>query len=86
MGTVILKDHNYTAAVELERKGKARVQQPCRLLQQLQCLILDWLISESSLQNQWHKFNIMSSGSQVPYRVWSRHGAFLEMNSHSRKH
>jgi len=86
MGTVTLKDQDYTTVVNQERNCPGRVQQPCRLLQQLQCLVLDWLNSQSSLQNQWHKCNSMSAGSRVSYRVWSRHGAFLEMNGRTHNH
>jgi hypothetical protein len=86
MSSVMLKDKKHATCVEQERECPVRVQQSCRLLQQLQCLMRDWLSSQSSLYSQWHKFKTMSAGPHVIYRVWSRHGAFLEMNGHPHKH
>ncbi len=44
-------------------------------------LLDGWFSSQSCLQNHWQKFKTVSGNShQVPYRVWSRHGAYLEIN------
>lgn len=67
MGIVVVKPQNSveTPAV-LKTSGR------------LQRLLSNWFASQSSLQQQWQRFRA-TSGSHVSYRIWSRHGAYLEM-------
>lgn len=45
-----------------------------------------WLTSQSDLRRQWDRSGISTSGRRVPYRVWARHGAYLQMQRHNHDH
>lgn len=72
MSTVILKDNEYTNLAEQEAHVSFQ--------QRLRKIALCWFTSQSSLQSHWRRFKTISNGYPVSYRVWSRHGAYLEMN------
>lgn len=75
MGLVISKDQFFTDTQVLKAKITGR----------LQIIFNDWLLARSTLQRHWHKFYKLSGGRRVPYRVWSRYGAYLEIHQASRK-
>lgn len=52
----------------------------------LQRLLGDWFASRNSLQRHWQNFHNSAAGHGVPYRVWSRHAAYLEMHRGMQKH
>lgn len=45
-----------------------------------------WSLTRSSMQGHWEKFKLTPAGCHVPYRVWSRHGAYLEMQRETHRH
>jgi len=48
--------------------------------------LITWLTARSDLRRQWDRLGITASGRRVPYRVWSRHGAYLQMQRQQRSH
>lgn len=47
-------------------------------------MLNDWMSAQSILQRHWHIFQKTSGGRRVPYRVWSRYGAYLEIQQEIR--
>jgi hypothetical protein len=45
-----------------------------------------WFGSRQQLRRQWDHKGLTSSGRRVPYRVWCRHGAYLDIQRQHRKH
>ena len=84
MGMLIMKDQGFESSIvaPLEAVAKSTAKKPGRLQQ----IFISWFYSQSNLKFHWNKFSETSAGSHVPYRVWSRHGAYLEMNREIRSH
>lgn len=77
MGLVIVKDQDFV------------VMQPVRDAQnvsRLSRLYSRWLNTRNNLRKGWERFAQLSGGRRVPYRVWSRHGAYLELNRTQQRH
>jgi len=50
----------------------------------LQKMLLNWLAYKNHLHHNWGKFcNQDPAAHHVPYRVWLRHSAYLEINRDS---
>lgn len=77
MSTVILKDQEFSEYSEQTQEANGDLQRIKRLRQ----IAIGWITSQSSLHSHWRKYNTASAGRQVSYRVWSRHGAYLEVNN-----
>lgn len=45
-----------------------------------------WVTAENRLRKQWNYTGLTSSGRRVPYRVWRRHGAYLDLQRRAGKH
>ncbi len=45
-----------------------------------------WLGDRQQLRRRWDHSGLMLSGRRVPYRVWCRHGAYLDMQRRDGKH
>lgn len=71
MTIVLEKNQNFIDTAEFTSKVPGRFQQMLR----------SWARGRESMQQHWLMFRSTAWGRQVPYRVWSRHGAYLEMNS-----
>lgn len=76
MTLAMMKEHDFSLASETAAKKSTRWQQ----------LLINWLATHSSMRRQWEHFETRSQGHRVPYRVWLRHSAYLEMHRESRKH
>jgi len=70
MGMLLTKDQCYEQPPVIESSATGR----------LQSILMNWLISRSNLHYSWDKFRAKPAGRNVSYRVWSRHGAYLELS------
>lgn len=76
MALVIVKDRDFIVMQPVrESEGASRFG----------TLVSRWMLSRSSLRKGWERF-IQRSGRRVPYRVWSRHGAYLEVHREQKRH
>ena len=51
-----------------------------------QLALKNWFATQNSLRRHWDRFGMTASGRRVPYRVWSRHGAYLQIQREARRH
>ncbi len=76
MTLVMMKEHDFSVAVEATAKKSISWQQ----------LLVNWITTHSSMRRQWERFETEAQGHRVPYRVWLRHSAYLEMHRETHKH
>lgn len=76
MGIVIMKHQDFVAMPESAQKMAGRLQQ----------VLISWMALQSSMQGHWDRYRTRSTGRHVPYRVWLRHGAYLEMKRELSRH
>lgn len=74
MGTIMLKNQVLMDAPSLTPKLPRRLQQ----------MVFGWFSAQIIMKRHWHKY-MVTTGNRVPYRVWSRHGAYLEMHRVNRR-
>ena len=70
MGIVLSKQQNFSELTVEETGSDPRWLQ----------FIKSWILSKSDLHQQWENFKNTPGGRHVPYRIWLRHGAYLEHN------
>lgn len=62
-----------------ESKKSTRRSRVSRLLQ-------NWFAAQYVLQRHWERYSAQPRRKNVPYRVWSRYGAYLDAHLNDRKH
>lgn len=70
MGILLTKDQCYVQPPVSESSATGS----------LHSILMNWLLSRSSLHYSWDKFRAKTAGRNVSYRAWSRHGAYLELS------
>jgi len=70
MGMLLTKAQCYEQLPVIESSATGR----------LESILMNWLLSKSSLHYSWEKFRAKPAGRNVSYRAWSRHGAYLELS------
>lgn len=69
MGIITAREYDYvTTPLSVSKNNRSWKQ-----------VIGNWLLMQSRLRNHWDSKGLASAGHRIPYRVWSRHGAYLEM-------
>lgn len=52
-----------------------------RLFSSIRNLLKDWMMARSCIRQHWNNYRQFPSQRHIPYRVWLRHGAYLELDS-----
>jgi hypothetical protein len=52
-----------------------------KLFSAVRNLFKEWIKARSCIRQHWNSYRKMPVSHSVPYRVWVRHGAYLEMNN-----
>ena len=73
---IVLHSQNLPDILIPSMKGESRVK----------LMLMNWMARNANLKRQWENYSESSMGDRVSYRVWSRHGAYLEMLRTSRNY
>ena len=71
MNIIIIKSQNYIPVA-----GSTIAH---RISRRILKVVANWIESQSIMKQHWELFCTTSASRHVPYRVWLRHGAYLEM-------
>lgn len=75
MSIVYMKAKGFSQSSSQEAKKNSRLKK----------ILFNWFTAQFTLKREWESFQMSSARGFVPYRVWSRHSAYLEIHQRSNR-